>query len=241
MQIQVQLEAGNVLSSSHRITVDVIASTSDNQKRLYISLVYADNNLPVTSTLQPGTDIPLATLIGDDFLQGVLIDDAHAQFKIKLNTLSSQHNNRTFRFKITGKKMSESFFSPPFKSLSKSPTSRPPHRKRRRDCLSEPPRKCPHEEHDSLSEPSTHLAELSDIEFSDILNLDPMENLQSPLEVEIETASETNLQILRQIMQVQRNLIQTSESMLGHMQRLERRLCSEMSMNVSHSAPRIAK
>ena len=232
MQIKLQFEADNILSASHRVTIDVIASASDNQKRLYISLVYADNNLPVTPTLQLGTDVPVAPLIGDDYLQGVLIDDAHAQFKIKLNALSSQHNNRNFCFKITGKQMSESL-SQPFKSLSKSPASRPRPQ----------PRKRPRQEHDCVSEQSTHLADFSGMDLSDILDIDPMtmEYLQSPPEVEIETASETNLQILRRIMQVQRNLIETNQSILGHMQSLERRLCSEMSMNVSHSAPRVAK
>lgn len=228
MQIELRFEAENVLSASHRVNVNVIASTSDNQKRIYISLVYADNNLPVTPSLQPGTDVSVAPLIGDDYLQGVLIDDAHAQFNIKLNALSSQHNNRTFCFKITGKQISESL-SQPFKSLSKSPSSRPQ------------PRKRPRQEHDCVSEQSTHLAELPDmdLDLSDILDPMTMEYLQSPPEVEIETASQTNLQILRRIMQVQRNLIQTSESMLGHMQSLERRLCNEM--GISHSVPRVAK
>lgn len=140
-------------------TADRILSTSANVNvrfdagsvRLHcgkiskIELYYATGHDRVPGSY-PENPVP-NTLIGMDYDNGVTVnEDGFAQFKVRPNSLSSQHGHQQFRFKITIHPDNIFVYSEPFKTVTKLS------RKRSHDHIVD--------EHDFVSE--TSLSEVAD-------------------------------------------------------------------------------
>ena len=115
-----------ILSTSANTTVrfDAGSVRLHSGKTSKIELYYAKGHDRVPGSY-PENPTP-NTLIGTDYNNGVTIDDEGlALFKVKPNSLSSQHSHQEFRFKITVYPDNIFMYSEPFKTVTKLSRKRP--------------------------------------------------------------------------------------------------------------------
>ena len=110
-----------ILSTTNIQTVKLEGSSRRYEKSTaFICLVYDKTNEQVPATKKDV--VKPDTLSGVDYLDGVPIVNGVAEFKIKILALSSQHDNRNFRFQVCimfPDKKKEILHSCSFRTLSK--------------------------------------------------------------------------------------------------------------------------
>ena len=160
-------ESRPVLSASHIHKVSVTSKELQVGEVVKISLCFESLKL-VPSRLRPTASSE--PICGHDVVNGVPVnDDQTAIFQVKINSLSSQHDNANFRFRATCGDVS--FSSSPFRVVSKTTRKR----------------KAASEESDASSNCNTddiHSVELDKEELVDALDfLEDLRDTTSPLSI----------------------------------------------------------
>ena len=101
-------------NGKHKISVEFLCG--DQSENAFIKLVYAETKEDVEDK-ERHSGVTHKPLSGEDYENGVRVEQMHASFEIRVHSLSSQHGDSDFCFAVFSS--SSIAYSDPFRTLSK--------------------------------------------------------------------------------------------------------------------------